>query len=225
MVLTRRTGITMRVVRSEYGELRDALARDWPVLLERLGHRFDFAPEWFLLPNIGPEILSLAKRYGIQALLLTGGDDMGATPDRDATENTLLDWAAKEEIPVLGICRGAQMLACRAGAALTGLQPEQHVATRHGIVWHTPERCPSFWQKVLPQQGAVEVNSYHRWGLASASVLPACLHPAATCSEDGSIEAFTHASLPWLGLFWHPEREENPSDSDMMLLYNLFACA
>ena len=69
MTLTRRIGISMRVVCSEYGETRDALARDWPVLLEQLGRAHACAPEWFLLPNIGEDCVSLARRYGIQGLL------------------------------------------------------------------------------------------------------------------------------------------------------------
>lgn len=223
MTLTRRIGITMRVVRSEYGEVRDALARDWPALLERLGRVHACAPEWVLLPNIGADCVSLAQRYGIRGLLLTGGDDIGVTPDRDATESALLRWAAEQALPVLGVCRGAQMLACDAGATLTPLQPARHVAARHAVVW-TDSAQNSFWSRGLAVQQARTVNSYHRWGLARAA-LPASLHAAAVCAEDDSVEAFCHASLPWLGIFWHPEREKNTPAQDMTLLYTLFANA
>lgn len=224
MTLTRRIGISMRVVRSEYGETRDALARDWPVLLEKLGRVHASAPEWFLLPNIGEDCVSLARRYGIQGLLLTGGDDIGATPDRDATENALLRWATGEHLPVLGVCRGAQMLARHAEAKLTEVQRERHVAARHAVKWRSADAQTSFWQQALPGQGNAEVNSYHNWGLFPEGC-PDCLRIAAVCPEDGSIEAFCHTALPWLGIFWHPEREKTPSDPDMTILYNLFAKA
>lgn len=225
MTLTRRIGISMRVVCSEYGETRDALARDWPTLLERLGRAYAFAPEWFLLPNIGEDCVSLARRYGIQGLLLTGGDDIGATPDRDVTESALLRWTAEEKLPVLGICRGAQMLARHAGAApLIKVQRERHVAVRHALEWRASGAHDSFWQRALPGRGDAEVNSYHAWGLLPDNC-PDCLRIAAVCPEDGSVEAFCHATLPWLGIFWHPEREKNPCDMDMTLLYNLFARA
>ena len=55
MTSTRRIGITMRVVRSYYDKVRNAIVRDWPLLLERLAHDGAFSPEWFLLPNIGAE--------------------------------------------------------------------------------------------------------------------------------------------------------------------------
>lgn len=224
MTLTRRIGISMRVVCSEYGEARDALARDWPVLLEQLGRAHACAPEWFLLPNIGEDCVSLARRYGIQGLLLTGGDDIGTTPDRDATENALLCWAAGERLPVLGVCRGAQMLARHAGAELAEVQRERHVAARHGVTWRAAGEQASFWRQALPGQGKTEVNSYHNWGLLPAAC-PDCLRIAAVCPEDGSIEAFYHASLPWLGIFWHPEREKTPCATDLAILYNLFANA
>ena len=222
MTLTHRTGITMRVVRSEHGETRDALARDWPVLLERLGRVYGFAPEWFLLPNMGEDSVALARRYGVRALLLTGGDDRGATPDRDLTEEALLRWAAGEGLPVLGICRGAQMLARQAGATLCAVRPDRHVAARHRIVWNTDGNGGSFWNSALAVRDAEEVNSFHRWGL-SGTALPANLHAVAVCPEDGSVEAFCHASLPWMGIFWHPERETTPRESDMAILRHLFA--
>lgn len=224
MTLTRRIGISMRVVRSEYGETRDALARDWPVLLEKLGRAHICTPEWVLLPNIGEDCVSLARRYGLQGLLLTGGDDIGATPDRDATENALLDWAAGENLPVLGVCRGAQMLARHAGAALTEVRRERHVATRHAVTWRASGARDSFWRRALAGQTNTEVNSYHNWGLLPENC-PGCLRIAAVCPEDGSVEAFYHTVLPWLGIFWHPEREKTPRDNDMTLLYNLFANA
>lgn len=224
MTLTRRIGISMRVVCSEYGETRDALARDWPVLLERLGRAHSCAPEWILLPNIGKDCVSLARRHGIQGLLLTGGDDIGATPDRDATESALLDWAGGEHLPVLGVCRGAQMLARHAGAVLTEVQRERHVAARHAVAWRASGEQNFFWRQALTGQERAEVNSFHNWGLLPENC-PGSLRLAAVCPEDGSVEAFYHAELPWLGIFWHPEREKTPSASDMSLLYNLFAKA
>lgn len=214
----------MRVVRSDYGETRDALARDWPILLEKLGRAYACAPEWVLLPNIGEDCVSLARRYGIGGLLLTGGDDIGATPDRDVTENALLDWAARKKLPVLGVCRGAQMLARYAGAVLTEVQKKRHVAARHAVAWRAPDPYASFWRQALSGQKSAEVNSYHNWGLLPDSC-PDGLRIAAVCPEDGSIEAFYLASLPWLGIFWHPEREKTPCAADLALLYNLFVNA
>ncbi|WP_296304424.1 gamma-glutamyl-gamma-aminobutyrate hydrolase family protein [uncultured Desulfovibrio sp.] len=214
---TRRIGVTMRVVRSDHGETRDALARDWPVLFERLGRLGGYAPDWLMLPNTGEACVAFARRQGVRGLLLTGGDDLGATPDRDATETALLRWAEQEGLPVLGVCRGAQLLACRAGAELVPLARERHVAARHAVVWQAADVRAGG----LPREGGGEVNSYHAWGLEAAR-LPACLIPQAICPEDGSVEAFAHAVLPWRGILWHPEREAAPAPRDLPLMQGLF---
>lgn len=207
----------MRVVRSGYGETRDALARDWPLFIEALGRLGGYAPDWLMLPNTGENCVTLARRQGVRGLLLTGGDDLGATPDRDATEAALLRWAEQEGLPVLGVCRGAQLLACRAGAELVRLAPQRHVATRHAVVW----QAAGAEADLLPSGGRGEVNSYHAWGLEAAR-LPACLTPLAICPEDGSVEAFRHARLPWRGILWHPEREPAPAACDLPLMQTLF---
>jgi gamma-glutamyl-gamma-aminobutyrate hydrolase PuuD len=121
------------------------------------------------------------------ALLLSGGNDVGAEPARDATERALLAWAAAGGRPVLGLCRGLQMMAVAAGGTLA--RRAGHAGTRHGIA---PETGP-----------ARTVNSYHDFGLGD---LPPGYRATAT-AEDGTIEAVRHADLPWEGWMWHPERE------------------
>lgn len=220
MTTSRRIGITMRVMRSAYGEVRDALARDWPVLLESLGRREACPPDWIMLPNIGQAAVPLARRSGVQGLLLTGGDDFGLTPDRDETEAALLAWAEQERLPVLGICRGAQWLARHAGMELAPLSRERHVAARHAVVWQAPEACAPLWRSALPSRGTGQVNSWHGWGIGEP--LPPALRAVAICPDDGSVEALCHVSLPWLGLVWHPERENTLGDRDAAVLRQLF---
>lgn len=212
----RRIGVTMRVVRSGYGETRDALARDWPILIDRLGRLGGYEPDWLMLPNTGENCVNFARRQGVRGLLLTGGDDLGLTPDRDATETALLRWAEQEGLPVLGVCRGAQLLACQAGARLVPLARERHVAARHDVVWQAADAV-----ELPPAGGKGEVNSYHAWGLKAAD-LPAGLTPLALCPEDDSVEAFALADRPWRGILWHPEREPAPAPCDLPLLQALF---
>jgi len=66
------------------------------------------------------------------AVVLSGGNDIGQCAERDDTELALLAYAQERQLPVLGICRGMQMLAHWSG---TGLHPvEGHVRTRHCLV-------------------------------------------------------------------------------------------
>ena len=139
------------------------------------------------------------------ALILSGGNDIGEYPERDATERYLLSWAETNRVPVLGICRGLQMMAVWADVNL--LRIEGHVRTRHQLV---VSGQPSEWP--------TSVNSYHNWGLSSC---PQGFEIAAQ-AEDGAIEAIRHIVLPWEGWMWHPEREEPFSPQDIKRLRRLF---
>lgn len=135
------------------------------------------------------------------AVILSGGNDIGQCAERDETEDALLVYAQESHLPVLGICRGMQMMAHWAG---TGLHPVQgHVKTCHRL------------------SGEITgvVNSYHGFALANC---PTGFEVLAR-SEDGEIEAIRHQSLPWEGWMWHPEREELFVVRDIERLKGLFA--
>ena len=134
------------------------------------------------------------------ALFLSGGNDIGEIPERDETEFWMLEYAEQKKLPMLGICRGMQIMAHRAGASLEPIMG--HRRTRHKI---SGEICGN-------------VNSYHN------IVLSTCPKDfqVISISEDGSIEAIRHRNLPWEGWMWHPEREANFENSDVQRLRSLF---
>jgi hypothetical protein len=59
------------------------------------------------LPNVTEGARELCDRTGIAGLVLTGGNDLAAlggdAPERDTTENALLDFAERRKLPVLGV--------------------------------------------------------------------------------------------------------------------------
>jgi putative glutamine amidotransferase len=106
--------------------------------------------------------------------------------ERDFTERGLLEYARVNQLPLLGICRGMQVMGVHAKASLNSVSG--HVGTRHRI------------------SGKMngEVNSFHEKALASC---PSDYRETGR-SEDGVLEAIRHRNLPWEGWMWHPEREK-----------------
>jgi putative glutamine amidotransferase len=140
----------------------------------------------------------------VDGIVLTGGNDLAAyggdAPDRDATEVALLDLAERRDLPVLGVCRGMQMIQHRYG---TRLQPVRgHVA---------PQQCISIDGK------RVEVNSFHNFGAVEVS--PPLMSWA--IADDGVIKAVRHVDRRMIGVMWHPERLD-PFAADDVALFSRF---
>jgi putative glutamine amidotransferase len=195
-----RLGITMREVRdASTGELRDALAASWNDFLAWA------LPEvvWMPLPNAGEGTVHALGAFGLNALVLTGGDDLGASERRDRTERALLEACRAHSLPVFGVCRGAQLMWDALGGMLVPV--EGHLAQRHGL-----RHADGATTK------APDVNSYHRWGLPGETI-PAQVTPLAF-APDGSVESFAVTARRWTAVMWHPERETPFRTHDRTLL-------
>lgn len=203
-----RCAISMRMMRVAYPsgseELRSALGQDWVRLIASF-------PSVTLVPvlNMGSSVSVFLDELDVSAVILSGGEDIGLFPARDETEYAMVEYALARRLPVLGVCRGAQLLNRHFGgidAPVFG-----HVATRHEA---------RFIPGILPGLDEMprEVNSYHRRAI---NVLGDNLLPVAV-SPDASTEAFRHEFLPVWGVMWHPEREETPGAHDRIILSELF---
>lgn len=193
----RHVGLTMRVVRSpEYPEDRDALAQDWARFLGAA------IPDcrWMGLPNLGGQAAAHARAWAIDALVFTGGNDLGEAPVRDATEEALLRFALDT-----GVCRGLQFFQSFHGGPVVPCPRDAHVATRH----------PVDFGPGVPGPAARVVNSYHARGVRRES-LARPLAPFAT-TPDGWVEGLRHREAPLTAIQWHPERGESADPSDVAL--------
>lgn len=168
------------------------------------------------------------------ALLLPGGGDI--TPaffgelnhgsrnidtELDILQLQALDLALRSGMPVLGICKGMQIINVGLGGGiLQDLTPD--AAGRHrydnGDKYHTTAIRKASWLYHLYGEEAV-VNSAHHQAL---SRLGRGLNAVQRCPLDGCIEAIAHSTLPVIGVQWHPERidaERSGTDGAKVLAY------
>ena len=175
-----------------------------------------------LLPPVGgdPAVLDV-----LDGLLLIGGVDVDphlygeephptvidAQPDRDAHEVAMFHAALDRSVPVLGVCRGAQLMAAVLGGTL-----HQHLPEVLGHERHRPDIAVFGTSTVTTKPGSLvaeilgpesKVPCYHHQGLRTVETP---LEPTAW-SDDGLVEAVELPGQLWvLGVQWHPE--ENPAD-------------
>lgn len=204
----KRIGISQRVAHiPEYKERRDCLDQRWFELMLGMG----MLP--FPLPNISAAMASLlCDELRLEGIILSGGNSLSccdpeapdAAPERDAFEAALIDYAVPRSIPIVGVCRGMQMLNVHSGGRLS------HIEGHSGL--HHPLNVEAGWVDKLPK----EVNSYHNYGIAPDQFASGLR--AIAWDENGNIEAFKHESQLIYGMMWHPEREKPFLESDQELL-------
>lgn len=129
-----------------------------------------------------------------------------ARPDRDEFEIAVARVSAETRIPVLGICRGMQVMAVAAGGTL-----EQHIPDRVGHTAHSPAPGVYASHHVAVLEGTrlasilgtevLDVPTYHHQAVTT--------HPGYAASawhEDGTLEAMEDTAYDFrLAVQWHPE--------------------
>ena len=174
-------------------------------------------------------------------LLLPGGGDISPDlfheknlgsynidRDLDRLQFSYLDYFLLQKKPVLGICKGMQIINAKLGGALIQDMNQEALAihaylekedNRHGCSYVPLNEFENFpmlpvlkclyKSPLLPAQ----INSAHH---QCVHILPKELLPF-QYSSDGVVEGFFHGSLPVIGLQWHPERLFCPEGSFLKL--------
>jgi N5-(cytidine 5'-diphosphoramidyl)-L-glutamine hydrolase len=204
--------VTQRVEASPFGERRDALDQRWTEFLEFCDL------DWLAAPNKSSDIVAWAQRREIKGVLLTGGNDLclpGAVNtalERDETERALLDFAKENFFPVLGVCRGMQMINSYLGGSLQRIVG--HCSERHRL---EPTRDCIWFDETT------EKNSFHNWGITASDLAPGLKISAV--ARDDVVEAFRHSILPWFGIMWHPERDDPFGEPDKAAFFRVFGAS
>ncbi len=200
----KRVGITLRVETIvKNSEKRDAISQDWINILEKL----DIVP--VLIPNTLSDVLSFLENMELDGLILSGGDNIGDDPERDKTEESILKFGIKNNISILGICRGMQVINNFFGGNIIKTNSSNHVGKRH-----TVKIIDKKFEQLFSH--TLDVNSYHN-NIINQQVIGNDLQIFAIVEADDTIEGFYHKKFPICGVMWHPERE-NTFDNGLKLL-------
>ncbi len=189
-----------------------------------------------LIPTPGKRKAHLKKIVAdLDGLVLQGGADVspetyGEKPlkpewsgdrIRDEYEIALVKEFRRQKKPILGICRGAQLLNVAFGGTLyqdINTQLPEALVHRNWEIYdknfhHVAFEPASWLSKVFPKQKKVRVNSIHHQGVKD---LGKGLSIEARCTEDGMVEAIRAKKGPFLFAFqWHPEFHD-PKDRNLL---------
>lgn len=165
-------------------------------------------------PRAGVDLLDL-----VDGLVLTGGGDVdparygapGTASDvdgeRDEAEIALVRLAAERRIPLLGACRGLQVMAVALGGTLHG-GLAAHLAPMEG---HPVTTAPGSLVHALLGED-VRTTALHQWAVAD----PGPHWRPSAWAHDGIVEAIEPVDRDWpaLGVQWHPELAWHPVFAD-----------
>jgi len=177
-------------------------------------------------------------------LLLPGGGDISPdllhVPDRgsynidrplDQIQFSYFDYFISKGKPILGICKGMQLINAGLGGTIIQNMPPEHrnlhayldyKDNQHSCTYIPPEKTDAFPMLSvydrLYKTGSLplQINSAHH---QCVDRMPKELFPFQYAS-DGITEGFVHRFLPVIGLQWHPERLFYTDGSYLKLFLN-----
>ncbi len=212
-----KVAVTQRTsTRKGQNQVYDSLDQSWTKFLNKCN----------LFPVIIPNLVINFEDYlkDVSGLILTGGGDFSnkimklksgritnldpnfVSEDRDDLELNLIEYCINNQIPILGVCRGMQMLNFFYGGNL------KLVKGHSG--------CNQYLE-ILENQFKFDnlVNSYHDFAV-TFDTIGSDLIPLA--SSKNVIKSLFHKKNRHLGIMWHPERNKPFSKNDIILFQNFF---
>ncbi|WP_394200678.1 gamma-glutamyl-gamma-aminobutyrate hydrolase family protein [Shewanella waksmanii] len=189
--------ITQHRIESSHSEQHDSLDQRWHQLLNQAGILAVPVPN---NPNLIENYWQTIKPHGV---ILSGGGSYTEldTDCRSRTEDKLLDLCIEHNLPVLGICRGMQVLLQKSGHELLPVKGHIH-----------PK------QSIIVNCSPITLNSYHDFGVFQVnSSFRAWAH-----TTDGVIKAVEHKNNKLIGIMWHPERGDTFLAKNIQFLQTVF---
>lgn len=191
----------------------------------------------YIIPMNSSEEVIKEQIQNVDGLILSGGHDVsprfynqephknlgGILPERDVFDFNLVKFAIEKNIPILGICRGFQILNVYYGGSLhqdVGLKKDTFI--KHNqvnfpyLTTHSVELIDNTKLKEIFNEDTIMVNSFHHQiidKVADGFITSAV-------SKDGVVEAIENPNYKYmLGVQWHPEMLHS-SEEKMNLLFS-----
>ena len=163
---------------------------------------------YYQLPNskkISKKILGIINN--IDVIILPGGNDIFGKDKyskiRLAVEKNIIYYGLKKNIPILGVCRGMQVINNFFGGKIHRING--HMKKKHNIHMKT---------NIFGKSKYI-VNSYHNYGINHISKSKK-FNTLAT-DKNYNIEMFKHQNKKIYGVMWHPERANTFSMLDKII--------
>lgn len=215
---------------------RYSVLKQYVTALSRFGAAVMLIP-----PQDSASLKTCFKR--LNGLLLAGGSDLGLTVEdasscydknfdieRDRAEIQITKMALEKDIPVLGICRGMQLLnVVKGGSICQDIESSFPDALRHTSDWWSKERVfhpvdilPGTILSSLTNTNRTMVNGNHHQcvNLLGDDIVPSAVAP------DGVVEAIECSPKHYvLGIQWHPEWLLEDGEKLSMEIFSSFVTA
>lgn len=180
------------------GETRDGLDQRFVEILEAVGFTI------FPVPNNIRNVKKMLTVIAPDGILLSGGNSLGEEAARDEVEGFLLEYATTHQLPVLGVCRGMQMINRYKGGTIREVSNHANV--------------PHVLRSSISGSETRVINCYHNYQIDKLGEGAEILGTA----EDGCVEAIAIKGHAWTGIMWHPERLTPFPSEDLMLIRRVF---
>jgi putative glutamine amidotransferase len=126
---------------------------------------------------------------------------------RDTLELELARAALAADLPILGVCRGFQVLNVALGGSLVQ-HVDGHRSPKDAVHYHHVAVAPeTLLARTLGLDGSFTVNTYHHQAVTLERLAPGLRPSADTVDDPTLLEGFEAPNHRWvLAVQWHPER-------------------
>ncbi len=203
--------ITQRHEPNKHGDWIDSLENEYVEFFESF--------EMNLVPvsNTSKNIAEMLSTYKPRGIILSGGESIGLSKEREKRESQLIDFAVNENIPVLGICRGMQFINVYFGGKLIDIDRIDKTGEYKDIRTHKIKIVNESLGDLLGGNREPSTNSYHEQGILKEG-LGTDIGVFGVFEGLGLVEGLYHEKYPIAGVQWHPERKASSTALDKVLI-------